>query len=176
MSNGSELKCIDSFSVVNIDTTDEFSTKSENLPEELQELKRVRLLNRLFYLSASILLLVISFISALALPNIKHLMSLVFVCVFSAIMFIFEIGISCLTKLIAINFGFMYNIIGRVLFTIILIALLLSISNNPVIIVTASYLVFVLLVFIVTSLWHPSYESFVRKEHYYAWEQGRWFV
>ncbi len=170
-------KKFDPFTVVNLDTnSSENELSHENLPQELIILKRARLLNRLLNLSASLFLMIVFISLILTLPDIARILSLFFVFVFSIILCSFEIGITYLTKQIAINFGFLYNASGRVLLTVILISLLLSIDDNPIIIVCVAYLVFVLLVFVITNVCHTSYGSYVRNEHYFAWEAGKWFV
>ena len=175
-------KKLDPFTVINLDTNSSENDEStrhnsqENLPRELKALKRARLLNRLLYLLASVFLMIVFFVSLLSMRDITTILSLFFISVFSVILCSFEIGITFLTKQIAINFGFLYNVSGRVLLTVILMSLLLSINSNPITIACVAYLAFVLLVFVITTLSHSNYGTFVRNEHYYAWEQGRWFV
>jgi len=84
--------------------------------EELDKIKWYHIGLRVAYMISAIIMLVASILTLSDPPNIALGFFAFYVLMFALLIFSFEIHLSGVAHLIAVNFGFMYSLIGRLLF------------------------------------------------------------
>jgi hypothetical protein len=84
--------------------------------EELDKVKWYHIGLRFTYMLSAIIMLVASILTLSDPPNIALGFFAFYVLMFAILIFSFEIHLSGIAHIIAVNFGFMYSLIGRLLF------------------------------------------------------------
>lgn len=93
-----------------------------------------------------------------------------YVLFFATMICCFEVGLSVFSKLVAVNFGFMYNIWSRFIF--MLYVGFMSFSFGAFGIAAMCWLYFVGLIHVYVSFRFPKYEEYIRRKHFYAGESA----
>eukprot|EP00286_Rhodomonas_abbreviata_P021530 CAMPEP_0181296702 /NCGR_PEP_ID=MMETSP1101-20121128/4845_1 /TAXON_ID=46948 /ORGANISM="Rhodomonas abbreviata, Strain Caron Lab Isolate" /LENGTH=227 /DNA_ID=CAMNT_0023401585 /DNA_START=52 /DNA_END=735 /DNA_ORIENTATION=+ len=139
-------------------------------PSELKEMQNWHLALRILYMGAAGFL---ATAAALSLQNQKDLGLIFFafyVMFFSTMICCFEVALQTISRLIAVNFGFMYSFWGRIIFLILVgfMSFLLSVFGKVamgILYAVAAFHLFIMYKF-------PRFEEYLRKKHYFEGRQA----
>ena len=101
-----------------------------------------------------------------ATNNVGAAFFAVYVLFFCLLMCCFEVGINMFSSVLAINFGFLYSLSGRLLF--ILFVGFMSFSLSQFGIAAMAYLYFVGVIHIGIMLYYPKFSEWVRQKDYFG--------
>lgn len=135
-------------------------------PEVLRDMKRWHLYLRLLYMLAACFLGLAGGLILAAAPSITQFFFCFYVMFFALILCCFEIGLDSVGRLIAVNFGFLYTIPGRLGF--LLFVGFMSYSLALVGKLAMGFLYFVYCVHIFIYFKFPKFEEYLRKMHYFS--------
>lgn len=85
-------------------------------PELLRDMKRWHLYLRIAYMIAAIILGLAGGLELASSPGLGQFFFAFYVLFFSLLICCFEVGLDSISRLIAINFGFLYTVVGKVAF------------------------------------------------------------
>ena len=168
-SNISWLKATKSTNAGTINREDEGSvTGSEiSIPVgivELKEIERWAKRLRVAYMVVSGVMALAAFMS-LSSNDLGVMFMALYVWFFALLIFCSELALRGVAKLIAQNFGFMYNPVGRVIFFLFVAVMCYELGllgKIAMAMLTAATLVHAYVI-----IFHPAFEEYVRKKHYY---------
>lgn len=133
--------------------------------ETLAQMGKYHLFLRLMYIAAAIFM---SFAAALSLAGQSDLgkaFFAIYVMIFCTLICCFEAALSAIARVLAINFGFLYTMYGRLAFILFICFMsyslgLLGLIAMCVMLVVMCYHFFIIYKF-------PRFEEYLRKKHYY---------
>ena len=102
-----------------------------------------------------------------ATNNVGTAFFAVYVLFFCLLMCCFEVGINMFSSVLAINFGFLYTLSGRLLF--VLFVGFMSFSLSTFGIAAMVYLYLVAAVHVGIMLYYPKFSEWVRQKDYFGW-------
>jgi len=149
-------------------TASDANRSSEFVIEEqtLKDMQRWHLALRLLYMSAAILM---AAAAVLAFENANSNIGVAFFAIytifFSVMICCFEFALNAVARLIAVNFGFMYSLLGRLLFLLFVGFMSFQLSLFGKIAMGILYGVGLFHAFIMYRF--PRFEEYLRKKHYY---------
>jgi len=139
-------------------------------PEVLRQMQRYHLALRLLYMGAAVFL---STAAALSIANQSDLGLIFFafyVLFFSAILCCFEVALTMVSRMIAVNFGFLYTLTGRIVFVILLGFMAFLVSTIGKVAMGVLYGVCLFQIYIMYKF--PRFEEYLRKKHYFEGRQA----
>mmetsp|Transcript_32732 Transcript_32732/g.55187 ORF Transcript_32732/g.55187 Transcript_32732/m.55187 type:complete len:232 (+) Transcript_32732:40-735(+) len=139
-------------------------------PVELENMKKYHLALRLLYMGSAVFMATAGALSLQSQSDLGLAFFAFYVMFFSAMICCFEVGMNAISRLIAVNFGFMYTFWGRLIFLILVgfMAFLLSVLGK-----VAMGVLFATCLFHFFVMWKfPRFEEYLRKKHYYEGAQA----
>jgi len=134
-------------------------------PAELKEYQRHHLYLRVAFMLTSVMM-ALAAVLTLNSCSVATAFICFYVFFFSVLIFCFELGLKAVSSLVAANFGFMYSLVGRIIFVLVICGMLARLS-------TWGYVAMALLVislggnlYVLCKL--PKFDEYLRKKHYYA--------
>ncbi|KAJ1401725.1 hypothetical protein B484DRAFT_457913, partial [Ochromonadaceae sp. CCMP2298] len=139
-------------------------------PVMVAEMRKFHLSLRICYMAASIFMATAAALSLANQTDLGLAFFAFYVLFFSAMICCFEVGMSAISRLIAVNFGFMYTLTGRVIFVVLagFMCFLLSVLGKVamgVLFAVVAYHGFVMYKF-------PRFEEYLRKMHYFEGKEA----
>ena len=131
---------------------------------ELKEIERWAKRLRVAYMSISAVMALAAFMS-LGSDDLGVMFMALYVWFFALLIFCSELALRGVAKLIAQNFGFMYNPAGRIIFFLFIAVMCYELGLLGKIVMgmlTAASIVHIYVI-----IMHPAFEEYVRKKHYY---------
>jgi hypothetical protein len=135
-------------------------------PEQIKEMDSSRLVLRMAYSISAILLGLASVFALISQASLDAAIFAVYTFLFALLMCCFEIPIGFISKMISINFGFLYSIGGRFIFTVVVGFLAITIGGIFAYL-AAGCLYASLFLHVYTICKVPQYETYLRQKHYY---------
>lgn len=136
-------------------------------PEDIKEMDSYRLVLRMAYSISAILLGLASVLSMISTSNsLDAAIFSVYTFLFATLMCCFEIPLSFISKMISVNFGFLYSIQGRFVFTVVVGFLAITIGGILAYLAAGClYAAVVFHLYIICK--QPKYETWLRQKHHY---------
>lgn len=144
----------------------ESSPEMEIDEDTLRRMKNWHLCLRLSYMSAAIIMSAAAVLSLQVQPDLGLAFFAVYVFVFAILIFCFEVNLSICSRPIAVNFGFLYTLPGRLIFLLFVAFMVYSLSM-PLAYAAFAILLAVGLLHIVVIFKFPRFTEYLRKLHYY---------
>lgn len=135
--------------------------------QTLRRMKNWHLLLRISYMAAAIIMSAAAVISLEIQSDLGLAFFAVYVFVFAILIFCFEVNLSICARPLAINFGFLYTLPGRLLF-LLFVAFMLYSLQIPLAYASFAILLAVGILHIVIIFKFPRFEEYLRKLHYYS--------
>mmetsp|Transcript_70948 Transcript_70948/g.139343 ORF Transcript_70948/g.139343 Transcript_70948/m.139343 type:complete len:242 (+) Transcript_70948:78-803(+) len=139
-------------------------------PETMKNMQRHHLALRVLYIGAAVFLSTAAALSLQSQNDLGLIFFAFYVLFFSAIICCFEVALTAIARLIAVNFGFMYTLWGRLTFIILLgfMSFLLSVLGK-----VAMGALYGVMLFQIYVMWKfPRFEEYLRKKHYFEGRQA----
>lgn len=133
--------------------------------EELKEMGKYHLALRVLYITAATFMGVAAGLSFVGQTHLGKLFFAVYVIVFCILICCFECALSFVARLLAVNFGFMYTIYGRLIF--ISLVCFMSYTLGLLGIVAFAFMAAVMFYHFFIMWKFPRFEEYLRKKHYY---------
>eukprot|EP01041_Mallomonas_annulata_P007360 gene7360-15027_t len=131
---------------------------------ELKEIEQWAKRLRVAYMAISTIMALAAFLS-LGSNDLGVMFMALYVWFFALLIFCSELALKGVAKLIAENFGFMYNPVGRLVFMLFVAVMCYELGLLGKIVMAmltvASFVHFYVIII------HPAFEEYVRKKHYY---------
>ena len=131
---------------------------------ELKEIEQWAKRLRVAYMTISTIMALAAFFS-LGSDDLGVMFMALYVWFFALLIFCSELALKGVAKLIAENFGFMYNPLGRLIFLLFVAVMCYELGLLGKIVM--AMLTVTSLVHIYVIIIHPAFEEYVRKKHYY---------
>jgi len=135
--------------------------------QTLRRMKNWHLMLRLSYMAAAILMAAAAVISLEIQSDVGLAFFAVYVFAFSILIFCFEVNLSICSRPLAVNFGFLYTLPGRLLF-LLFVAFMIFSLQIPLAYAAFALLLAVGLLHVVVIFRFPRFEEYLRKLHYYS--------
>lgn len=132
----------------------------------MEEMQRAHLVLRLLYISASTFIGVVAGLSMIGETHISTLFFTVYILFFCLMICCFECAFSGAAHFIAVNFGFLYTMIGRLAFVALLC--FMSFTLGFLGLIGMCFLAAIGIFHIYILCKYPGFENYLRKKHYYA--------
>jgi hypothetical protein len=133
--------------------------------ETLKQMGKYHLALRVLYILAALSMSVAAAFSLNGQTNLGPIFFAVYVMLFCTLICCFECALSAVARILAINFGFMYTIYGRLAF--ILFVCFMSYTLGTWGLVTMCIMLAVMLYHFFVMYKFPRFEEYLRKKHYY---------
>jgi len=133
-------------------------------------MQRWHLILRVSYFASAALLGLAGGLLLSKSPTIGQFFFAVYVMWFALLICCFEIGLSCVARLIAINFGFLYTMPGKLAFLLFVGFMSFSLELVGQIAMAVLYACYIFQIFIYCKF--PRFEEYLRKTHYFK-EAGK---
>jgi len=141
--------------------------------EELNEIKKWAKILRFSMILISVLMIITAWYNILSVtsPSLSGTFIALYLTVFSCLICCFELAIRQIALFIVQNFGFMYNVPGRIIFLIFVAVVFFQLSTMGK--VMFALLVVWGLVNVYVNFKHPKYNLYLKKLHFYNRAQSR---
>jgi hypothetical protein len=134
-------------------------------PEILKQMQRYGLIMRIFYMGCAVLMSTAAWLYILGgATNFTKIFIAFYVFFFAILICCFELALSACSRLIASNFGFLYNGLGRGLFLVFTAALCYNLDVIGIVAMAVLLLGVVVNIYIVFKF--PKYSAWLRRKHY----------
>jgi hypothetical protein len=133
-------------------------------PEELQSMKKMNTILRLSFTLVAIAMCLVAVFQILDTPSIEIFFLAGYVMVFSVLMCCFEASLPGISNIIARNFGFLYSLGGRLIFSLFVGFLCFSLKIWGIVSGSAMMLVLILNIYVLIAF--PKYEEWLRTKHF----------
>jgi len=133
--------------------------------ETLEQMQKWHIAVRVFYMVAAILMCTAAVLSLQNQTNLGLVFFGVYTIFFSTMICCFEFALNVIARLIAVNFGFMYTLTGRLVFLLFVGFMSFSLSLFGKIAMGILYAAGLFHVFVMFKF--PRFEEYLRKKHYY---------
>lgn len=146
------------------------SKSTLNIDEaELEQIENWAKKLRMGYLVTSVLMSLAAFFQ-LGTNNLGVLFLALYVWFFALLIFCFELALTVVSRLIAQNFGFLYNPISRCLFLFFVMMMCYELGLIGKIVMAMLAVIGSVNIYVVIK--HPQYEEYLRRQHYFKGEHG----
>jgi Tfp pilus assembly major pilin PilA len=136
-------------------------------PEEIAEINAWSKKLRQAYIVISVIMSLAAFFS-LGSNDLAVVFIALYVWFFSCLIFCFELALTVVAKLIAENFGFMYNIVNRSIFLFMVTIMCFELGFIGKLVMIMLFCASVVSIYV--AIKHPAYEEYLRRSHYYKLE------
>ena len=134
-------------------------------PDDLAMMKKFRIALRVGFGITGGSMTVTAVFRILTGPDIETFFLAMYVIMFSIIMWCFECGLPGIDRLIATNFGFLYSMAGRIIFTLFVGVMCLSLGIWGIVCGSAMFVMLLFNVYVLCA--YPKFEAWLRTLHYH---------
>ena len=134
--------------------------------EDLAQMKKYHLGLRVLFIMSSIMMAAGAVTTWQSGTNMASAFICVYIFFFAILVCCFECGLKVVAQMIAANFGFMYTLVGRFLFMMIIAGMLVRL--NSVGKAAIGFIAVSLAAYCYVLFKQPKFEEYLRKKHFYA--------
>jgi len=138
-------------------------------PALVKEMQKYHLALRIGYIVAAAMMGTASVLKLLGSPDLGQAFFSIYIFVFAVLICCFEVALTMVSRMIAINFGFLYSLIGRAIFLLFVGFMCYSLGLYGIIAMAILYAVGLFHAYVMFKF--PRFQEYLRKKHFFEGQE-----